>query len=58
LLKLASLDLIVESSYLPLLFFIGNHEPDEFLDVNDAKPKEDNDIAICDLAKLRESFLD
>jgi hypothetical protein len=58
LLKLASLYLVVESSDLPLLFFIGNHESDEFLDVDDAKPEEDNDIALCNLAKLRESFLD
>ena len=58
LLKLASLNLIVESSDLPLLFFISNHESDEFLDVNDAKPDEDKDISLCILAKLRESFLD
>jgi hypothetical protein len=58
LLKLASLNLIVESSDLPLLIFVGNHESDEFLDVNDAKPEEDEDIALCVLTKLRESIFD
>lgn len=58
LLKLAALNLIIESPYLPLLVFVGNHESDEFLDVNDAKPEEDDYIALCDLAKLLESIFD